>query len=156
MKRFDLTKLLTYIVTAELVGALSTLVAGGNFKEFYISLEMPPIAPPAWVFPVAWALLYALMGTAAYLVSIPDNGVAKDALFVYSTQLFINFLWSPVFFGLGSLVGGVAVAALLLAAVIVTIVVFAKRNDTAALLLVPYLIWSAYALYLSIGFLVLN
>lgn len=156
MKKFSITELLIFIVTAELVGALSALVAGGNFNEFYQTLTMPPIAPPAWVFPVAWGILYALMGTAAYLVYDPNDPDAKKALYVYALQLFINFLWSPVFFGLGSLVGGVIVAVLLLAAVVLNIIVFAKQKDTAALLLVPYLLWSAYALYLSIGFLVLN
>ena len=156
MKKFDLTKLLTYIVTAELVGAFSALVAGGNFKEFYQKLVMPPIAPPSWVFPVAWAILYAIMGTAAFIVSEQNHENTKKAMYIYTAQLFINFLWSPVFFGLGSLTGGVIVAAILVGAVVLNIIFFAKISDTAALMLIPYLIWSAYALYLSIGFRVLN
>lgn len=156
MKKFNFTELFIFIVSAELVGAFSALVTGNSFALIYQTLSKPPIAPPGWVFPVAWALLYALMGTSSYLVYDPCDERTKKAMYFYTAQLFINFLWSPVFFGLGWLVGGVIIAVFLLAAVILNVISFAKVSETAALLLIPYLAWSAYALYLSVGFLVLN
>ena len=106
MKKFRVTELLISIVSAELVGALSALVSGGQFREFFAALEKPPFAPPAWLFPVAWAILYALMGYSAYLIYIADSNGRNKALKLCAAQLFVNFLWSPVFFGMKSFIGG--------------------------------------------------
>ncbi len=156
MKKIKVTDLLIFIISAELVGALSALFSGGSFKEYYASLIKPPIAPPSWVFPVAWVLLYALMGTAAYLVHIFGKDQRELGLKLYVLQLFINFLWSPVFFGTKCFPAAVVIAAVLLLTVFLTTVVFFKNDDTAGALFVPYVLWSAYGLYLSVGFLILN
>ncbi|MBR3665598.1 MAG: tryptophan-rich sensory protein [Ruminococcus sp.] len=156
MKKIKITDLLIFIITAELTGALSALFSGGNFKEYYSILNRPPIAPPAWVFPIAWGLLYALMGTAAYFIYISGSELRHTALKLYILQLFVNFLWSPVFFGAGSLIGAAVIAVILLALVILTAVFFGKISEVSVLLFAPYVVWTAYALYLTIGFLVLN
>ena len=67
MKNFRLTDLLIFVVTAELVGALSALFSG-NFSDFYSEVIRPPLSPPSWLFPVVWAILYALMGVSAYMI----------------------------------------------------------------------------------------
>lgn len=156
MKKIKLTDLLIFIVAAELVGALSALFSGGGFGEFYAELAKPPISPPAKVFPIAWALLYALMGTASYLIYLAENDLKSVAMKLYILQLFVNFLWSPVFFGTKRFIPSLIIAGVLLALVILTTVYFAKINETAALLMAPYVLWSAYALYLTAGFTVLN
>ncbi|MBR3630619.1 MAG: tryptophan-rich sensory protein, partial [Oscillospiraceae bacterium] len=114
MKRIKWSELLVYIVSAELVGALSGIASGGNFGSFYQSLQRPPLAPPGWVFPVAWVILYALMGISAYLVSCEENSGSSAALKLYWLQLAVNFLWSPVFFRFRSLGGATAVIIVLL------------------------------------------
>lgn len=156
MKRFSITELLISIVSTELVGAASALVSGGSFGEYYGTLTKPPIAPAGIVFPIAWAILYALIGAAIYLISLSDSGIKNKAYAFYIVQLVINFLWSPVFFGLKSLAGGVILALLLLFFSVCTAVLFFRINKTAFYLFVPYVIWTAYALYLSIGFYLLN
>ncbi len=70
-QKFQVTGLLTSIVSAELIGALSALLSG-NIGSGYQGLNQPPLSPPGWVFPVMWGILYALMGTAAYLVYQAD------------------------------------------------------------------------------------
>ncbi|MBO5558459.1 TspO/MBR family protein [Ruminococcus sp.] len=147
-----LTELLIYIIGAELVGALSALIAGGNFSEYYLALEKPPYSPPAWVFPVAWGILYALMGLAAYLVSLRTHKLRRTALCVYIVQLAVNFLYAPVFFGLKSNVGGLLVSVVLAVLVTVMTVSFARVRRVAAVIVLPYLLWTYYALYLSVGF----
>ena len=87
------TDLLLWIVGTELVGAMSALFSGGSFSAFYNSLEQPPLAPPGWLFPVAWAILYGLMGTSAYLIQKSNDSRRKRAIFLYWIQLFVNFLW---------------------------------------------------------------
>ena len=156
MKRFKITNLLIYIVSAELVGVLSAVVSGGNFRSFYSSLNQPPFAPPAWLFPIAWGILYALMGISAFLIDESGHDLKQKALVIYWVQLFINFLWSPVFFGLKSLTGAVIVIVLLLMAVSVMILTFWKIRKSSAYLNIPYILWVAYATYLTIGVRALN
>ena len=156
MKRSKITNLLIFIVSAELVGVLSAVVSGGNFKAFYSSLNQPPFAPPAWLFPIAWGILYALMGISAFLIDESGHDGKRKALTIYWVQLFINFLWSPVFFGLKSLTGAVVVIVLLLMAVSVMILTFWKIRKSSAYLNIPYLLWVMYATYLTIGVRALN
>ena len=156
MKKYRLTELLISVVGAELVGALSALISGGNFGTFYSSLEKPPLSPPAWLFPVAWAIIYALMGVSVYIICMSDSGDKDKALKLYGSQLLVNFLWSPMFFGLKSLGGGVVVIAALTALVSAMIWEFLKIRRKAAILNFPYLLWCIYAAYLTVGIFVLN
>ena len=88
MKKIKITDLLIFIVTAELVGALSALLSG-DFKSFYADIIRPPLSPPTWLFPAVWTVLYALMGISAYIIW-QDNGSAirkAAALKLYFLQL---------------------------------------------------------------------
>ena len=73
MKIKSYTELFIFIVTAELVGVLSALLTG-DFSGFFDKNLQSPLMPPAWVFPVVWVILYALMGISAYLVYSSDGG----------------------------------------------------------------------------------
>lgn len=150
------TDLIIWVVATELVGALSALISGGNFSEFYSSLEQPPFAPPGWLFPVMWSILYALMGVSAYLIWESGNTRRKGAIILYGAQLFANFLWTPVFFGLKSLKGATVVVVIMLILITVMIISFLRINKTAAYLNLPYLFWTAFATYLTIGVTVLQ
>lgn len=156
MKIKSITVLLIFVIAAELAGAVSALVAGGNFGAYYDTLIKPPLAPPGWLFPVMWSILYALMGISAYLIYSSEHISLRFALLLWGIQLFVNILWSPVFFGLGSFGGAVAVVIVMLALIIAMIAVFFRINRCAALLQLPYLAWTLFATYLSVGFYVLN
>lgn len=156
MNRIKWSELLIYVISAELAGALSGIAAGGNFGSFYDALQKPPFAPPGWLFPVAWVILYALMGLSAYLAARTETQRSSAALKLYWAQLAVNFLWSPVFFRFRSLGGAAAVIVVLLLLVAVMTVWFGKIRRTAGILTIPYLLWTAYAAYLTIGVLLLN
>lgn len=91
------TELLIFIVSAELVGALSALITG-DFDSFFDRYASPPLMPHSWLFPVVWAVLYALMGISAYLIYFSHGSADKRALWLYAAQLAVNFSWSIVFF----------------------------------------------------------
>lgn len=152
MKKFSLTDLLIFVVSAELVGALSALFAG-DFKAFYTEIIRPPLSPPAVVFPIVWAILYALMGISAYLVSVSGKSYS---LKIYNIQLAVNFLWSIVFFRFRLLKISAILAVILLILVGVMMMQFCKVRKISAGLNVPYLIWSAFAVYLSIAICIIN
>ena len=156
-KTKSITELLIFIVGTELVGSLSEMLAGSrNIKEFYAALAKPPFSPPGWVFPVAWAVLYALMAIAAWFVWCSHDESRHTALGMYFVQLAINCLWTPVFFRLRSLTGAVAIILILLVLNTAMTVVFRRIDRRTLPLLAPYLAWLVYASYLTIGFRLLN
>jgi len=158
MKKIRWTELIIFIVSAELTGAISALLAG-SYKDFYSSLTQPPLAPPSAVFPVVWGILYALMGVSAYLVwNEPGDlsSLRSRALALYAVQLAVNFSWSIIFFRFGLLTAAAVTAVILAALVCLMVCSFSKVKRTAALLNVPYLLWSIFAAYLAIGTAVLN
>lgn len=157
MKKFSLTDLLIFVVSAELTGAVSALISG-SFKPFYESVENPPFAPPAALFPVVWTILYALMGLGAYLVyRNEDAGSDRTAaLGIYVIQLAVNFSWSIIFFRFRLFAAAAVTAALLAILSAAMVIAFRRVNKTAAVINIPYVIWLVFATYLSIGVWILN
>lgn len=142
------------VVLALAVGGVSALISGG--MNVYDTLVRPPLSPPGWLFPVVWSILYVLMGVAAGLICKSDHPGRDHALRWYYVQLFINFLWSPLFFGLEWLSVAAVWLGLLVLAVLIACRQFRSISATAGYLLLPYLVWCLFALYLNIGFVVLN
>lgn len=156
MKKIKWTDLILFIVTAELVGVLSSLVSGG-YTAFYTELVKPPLSPPGAVFPVVWAVLYALMGISAYIVfSSEKTDARKRALVIYTVQLLVNFSWSIIFFRFQALGLAAFTAIVLFILVAAMTAAFGKVKVSAAALNIPYLLWSLFAAYLAVGNWVLN
>ena len=149
-------KLLICLAIPIAAGGLSALVSGGMsaYKEF----NQPPLSPPGWVFPVVWSILYLLMGYASYrvLVSGKDKTQIRTALIYYGVQLFLNFLWSPVFFGLRWFLTAFFLLIVLWVAIFLTMRKFSKLDPLAGDLLLPYLLWVCFAGYLNLGVYLLN
>jgi translocator protein len=132
---------------------------GSRFQpgEWYAGLVKPALTPPGWVFGPVWTLLYAMMGTAAWLVwrTLGVYG-ALIPLGLFLGQLALNALWSYLFFGLQR--PGLAlldIVALWLA-ILATLVNFWRAYASAGLLLLPYLFWVSFATYLNFQFWRLN
>ncbi|MBR2315251.1 MAG: tryptophan-rich sensory protein [Clostridia bacterium] len=157
MKKQDWWTLAFYVISAELVGALSALLSGG-FSDFFDKYEQPPLQPPQWLFPVVWVILYAVMGVSAYLIHTADTDSIsrKNALTLYWAQLGVNFSWSIVFFRFEWLWLAVAVIFLLLALIVSMIISFRKIRPVAGNINFPYLVWVAFATYLNIAIAVIN
>lgn len=155
MKKKDIYGYLIGIGIAELVGLLSRLFSGAG-SDFYKSLVQPPLAPPGWVFPVVWTLLYAMMGAASYRIWNTESENRNGALALYAIQLAVNFFWPIVFFRFEAVGAAMAVLILLTVLLILTVVQFYRVDLCAALLMLPYLAWTIFALYLNIGIYFLN
>jgi tryptophan-rich sensory protein len=143
------------------VGAVSALLSADVMGRFG-SMSQPPLSPPAWLFPVAWTILYVLMGVASYLLYVarPLTEEARmlrtRALALYAAQLVLNFIWTPTFFnaGLHYVAFGILVAMWVL--VVALMATAAKVDRRAMYLLIPYLAWTTFAGYLNIMIAVLN
>lgn len=137
--------------------AIGGLLTAPNLP-WYETLERPGFAPPNSVFPVVWTVLYALMAIAVWLFW-RARGTEQDrklGLIWFAIQLVLNVAWSFAFFWLHSPASGLFVILLLLAAIAVTIVLFDRSSRSAALLLVPYLLWVCFAAGLNFAFWFLN
>lgn len=156
MKKVNITSMLIYIIGTELVGALSALITG-SFSHLFMKYSPPPLMPPAIVFPIVWVILYAIMGFSAYLISeSPEKTAAKKALVIYCAQLFLNFLWSIVFFRFEAFRPAAVIVLALLFLIIIMMKKFYRVTPLAAYLNIPYIIWVAFASYLNIAAGVIN
>lgn len=151
----DIAVLIVFLAVCLGAGVMGSSMNGAALAEWYPTLVKPWFTPPDWLFAPVWTLLYVLMGIAAFVVWRQD-AERKTALAVFFLQLMLNALWTPVFFGLRSVAGGMVVMVLLLLAVAVTTVLFFRRSRLAAILLFPYLAWTAFAAFLNLSLLVLN
>lgn len=157
--RGSILALIGFVGLSLLVWAANGAITAGSVRGWYGSLVRPPGTPPDWLFAPVWTALYPLMGVAAWLVwRRIDVGVERKrtALRTWGWQLLVNALWSPAFFGLHQLGLALAVIVALLLAILLTIRRFAALQPSAALLMLPYVLWVGYATYLNIGFWWLN
>lgn len=157
MKPFNLKKLLINIGISVGTGLLAAFLTR-NSMAIYQTFEKPPLAPPAWVFPVVWTILYTLMGVSAYRISQSDANEAdkERALSIYGFQLLFNFLWSIVFFNFNSFLIAFIVILALWSMIIAMIITFRKIDPLAGNLQIPYLLWVTFAAYLNLAIYLLN
>lgn len=151
LRKINFKSLLFYSLIPLMLGFIVAMIIP-DYKDFYSSLNKP-FNLPAIVFPIVWSILYVVMGIAAYFV---DEEGDDKAIRLYYIQLFVNLLWTPVFFGLKSLLWGMIVALLLAILVILTAIKFYQSRKLSGYLMIPYVIWSLFALYLTISIYALN
>lgn len=133
---------LLLVFAAAAAGGLASASAG----SFFMELDRPLWAPPAWLFGPAWTVLYLLMGVASWLVWRKGGfSDARLALTLYGVQLVLNGLWTWLFFVMRS--GSLAFIEIIILWILIlaTLIAFWRKNKLAGLMLVPYLIWVAYA-----------
>jgi tryptophan-rich sensory protein len=133
------------LFTTYLAACMAAATTGAMFQpgEWYRGLSKPRWTPPDWLFPVAWTLLYLCMSTSAARVAmIPGSG---QALALWSVQIALNTLWTPIFFGLRRLGAGLVVIGLLWLSVAATMLAFWQIDPVAGALFAPYLLWVSIA-----------
>lgn len=121
----------------------------------YNYLQKPLLAPPSIVFPIVWTILYILMGV-SYGILKSNSLIDPKTKFIYYLQLFINALWSILFFTLKWRLFSFLWIILLVIIVIIIIINFYKKNKLSGLLQIPYLIWILFASYLNLSIYLLN
>ena len=137
-------------------GGIGYLLSGNN-TQIYESINRPNFAPPGFIFPIAWAILYILMGISYYLVvTSKDTGIRKRSLNVYYIQLILNSLWSLVFFRFRLFFIGFLWVLALIGLVLYMIYLFVKSNKVAGYLQIPYILWLVFAGALSFSIFRLN
>lgn len=152
-------KLASSIALSLCAGIIGSIFTTPGVKTWYPTLVTPSFKPPNWIFAPVWTTLYILMGIALYLVwsaRVEAPGVKNRAIIVFFVQLALNALWSIVFFGAHSLIGGLIVIISLWAFILWNIILFYGINKTAGLLLTPYILWVSFATALNAAIWQLN
>lgn len=143
------------IAVALAVGALAAFLTRTGMKS-YSSLEKPPLSPPGWIFPLAWSILYTMMGISAGLVRRSGSREAGGAMSIYHAQLAANFFWPVIFFALSARLAAFFWLIILIGLVFYTAILFRRISTSAYRLLIPYILWLLFAAYLNIGTYILN
>ena len=140
-----------------IVGGISALLTK-NSMEMFETVVKPPLAPPGWIFPVVWTILYTVMGISCYLIVISDASQEEigEAIRIYAYQLLVNFLWPTFFFNFQWYLFALLWLILLWILVFFMIRKFADVSKLAAYMNIPYLIWLTFAGYLNAGIWWLN
>ena len=141
--------LITFL--ASTIGGFTTT----SFKEpWYSQIILPSFNPPSWVFAPVWTTLYVMMSVAIWKIWI--NSFDLELLKLYFIHLFFNGTWSVVFFGFHQI--GLALVNLII--IIIFIIMLMKkylmRDRLSFYLMIPYFLWSSYALILNSSIFLLN
>ena len=147
---FLLFALVTY--SASVIGGFVTM----GFKEpWYSLINKPTFNPPSWVFAPVWTTLYLMMTIAIWLFWHSRN---KDmnTIYIYFIHIVFNTTWSIVFFGLHQILFALIVLLILIFLIVILIIRFKRVNLVSYYLMIPYLLWTLYALFLNFNLLILN
>ncbi len=155
--KFNLKRFLISIAIPLATGGLSALITRGNM-DLYSQISRPSFSPPSLLFPAVWSFLYFLMGVSFYLVwsSGADEKEKRLALVFFGVQLFLNFIWSPIFFNMQRFLSAFIILLLLWIFTLGMIVLFYKISKFAGLLQIPYILWLTFAGYLNFTIYLLN
>ena len=156
MKKFS--KLVCSVSGCLLTGFLGSFVTMDSVATWYADLSRPFFTPPDWTFGVVWPILYVMMGISAFLIWNRglDKRQVKIALGLFALQLFLNGLWTPIFFGLHMIAIALVEIILLWVAILLTIIAFWRISKPSTFFLFPYILWVSFAIVLNAAFWYLN
>ena len=161
-KKIYVIKLIVAIAIPLAVGMLSSFITKDAMMSFN-AMKKPPLAPPGILFPIAWTILYILMGISSYIIYVYDAkndtsslNLKNKCLSLYAIQLIFNFFWSIIFFKFKLYIFAFAWLIILWILVFKLMWESKKISNVASYLLIPYLAWMALAAYLNIGVAILN
>jgi benzodiazapine receptor len=149
--RGEIPGLILAIALCQSAGVLGSVFTSSSVLTWYPTLIKPSFAPPGSIIGAVWIVLFTLMGVSLYLVWRED-GAGRDrniSLGVFAAQLVVNVAWSWAFFGLQSPLAGLVVIAVLWLLILQCIVRFWRISRSAALLLLPYILWVSFATFLN-------
>ena len=140
---------ITFIASA--IGGFVT----ASFKEpWYSEIILPSFNPPSWIFAPVWTALYALMSVAIWRVWI--NFFDRKILSIYFIHIFFNATWSIIFFGFHQIELALLNLIIILIFIVILLKIFFKKDKLSFYFMLPYFIWSSYALFLNFSIYLLN
>lgn len=157
MRRISVGTLIIAVLIPLLVGYFSSVLSRSAMTE-YGTMNKPPLSPPAMVFPIAWTILYIMMGLASYFIimSEADSKAKMSIMIIYAISLAMNFCWSIVFFNWRMYLVAFIWLLVLWCLVIIIAVKSFNVSKIATVMFIPYILWLTFAAYLNFGAYYLN
>ena len=154
LKNKFISFILFFIITysASFIGGMATI----SFKEpWYSELIKSNYNPPDWIFAPVWTTLYLMMTLAIWFFWHSKNR-DMNTIYIYFIHIVFNTTWSIVFFGLHQILFALIVLLILIFLIVILIIRFKGVNLVSYYLMIPYLLWTLYALFLNFNLLILN
>lgn len=143
--------LILWIVALIAIGGVIGSWTKPEISTWYSTLNRSTLTPPNYVFPIAWTILYGIIGACGWLIWRPQAfpkllSVIKT---LYLTQLILNWSWTPLFFHYH--LTGFSLVVLVAMDILVSILIFLayRRMRAVSLMMIPYLFWILFATYLN-------
>jgi len=151
-------KLIVSILIPQLVGFIGSLFTMSSVSTWYSTIAKPALNPPSWIFGPVWITLYILIGIAFYLIwqKAFDSTYNRRVFLLFFLHIFLNGIWSILFFGAQNILFAFVDIIAVLATLIILMVLFWRIDHRATYLFIPYLAWVSFATYLNYSLLVLN
>ena len=143
---------LTITYLASFIGSVSTL---SSKEPWYSTLNKSFLTPPDWIFAPVWTTLYLLMSIAIWN-AWHKNNKNINLVYIYLIHLFFNTTWSIVFFVYHSISVALINLIIIILFIIYLMLKFKDVSNLSVYLMIPYLLWSCYALILNLTLLILN
>lgn len=125
-------------------------VPTGSANRWYAALVKPVETPPDWAFPVAWIVIYVLIGLAlAMVIHARGSTMRGPAVALFAAQMVANLIWTPLFFGAHQIFWSLVTLGAMFVLTLATTIAFSRIRAGAALLMLPYLAWIVFAGYLT-------
>lgn len=156
MRLNKLIHLIWWIVLFESIGFFLGLLTQANIHPWYAQLDKSPLTPPGFVFSVVWAILYGLLAVIAWILSGLDKESSKKIILLFALQMLMNWVWTPLFFGLHWLTLSAAWLVGLTCLNLILIIKTKTTHKAIAWLLAPYLLWLVFASYLNVFIALMN
>ena len=150
-KYLSLILILIITFAASAIGGFTT----SAFKEpWYSQIILPSFNPPSWVFGPVWTILYILMSLASWSAWMKTKEI--HILKIYFIHIFFNSIWCVIFFGFHIVFLALIDLIIILFFIIYLMNIYFKKNKISFYLMIPYFIWSSYALILNFFIFLLN
>jgi tryptophan-rich sensory protein len=143
-----------YILFPVVLGGLVGILI--NNYDYYLTLTKPPLSPPKILFPIVWTIIYLLMGISYYIYKREYNEKGDITTYIYYIQLFVNILWTVIFFVFKLKFLSVLWIILLLILLVLLLMKYNEKNKLCTYLNILYLVWVIYATYLTTLIYILN
>ncbi len=137
------------LIVCFIVGASASCFHADSIKNWYPTLVKPSLTPPNIAFPIAWSIIYLLMGISIGFILNSKIAFKKSYVSLFIIQLLLNFTWTVSFFYLQSPLLGLINIIILDMLVILYIIKTYRVSKISSYLFVPYLLWIIFATYLN-------
>jgi len=135
------------------IGGLATAVGARH-----LNLRKPAWNPPNWIFGPAWAMILSLAACSGILawINSSDAAIHLRIAVLFGVNIILQILWSPLFFYLQRPDWALIEVVFLWLSIVALMFGLEPVSSNASLLLLPYLLWVAFAAILNLGIVRMN